>query len=66
MIDIIDYRGFFLHVGPVGKGWRAFIYPPGSESALAESPTNLEKSRKEEIIAEAKKIVDARLRLRLI
>jgi hypothetical protein len=66
MIDIIEYRGYRLHVGPVGKGWRAHIYAPGSNCALAESPTNLETSRREEIIAEAKKIVDGRVGLRLI
>ncbi len=54
MIDIIDYKGYRLCAGPVGKGWRACIYAPGSTSALAESPTNLEKSRKEEIVAEAR------------
>jgi len=37
------------------------IFPPGSSSALAESPATLEKSPKEAIVAEAKKIVDARL-----
>ncbi len=66
MIDIIDYKGYRLCVGPVGKGWRACIYAPGSTSALAESPTNLEKSRKEEIVAAAKRIVDARLGPRLV
>jgi hypothetical protein len=34
------------------------IYAPGSPSALPESPAMLEKSLK---VAEAKKIVDARL-----
>jgi hypothetical protein len=37
------------------------IFPPGSSSALSESPATLEKSSKEAIVAEAKKIVDARL-----
>jgi hypothetical protein len=48
-------------VSPVGKGWRAMIYAPGSPSALPESPAMLEKSLKEAIVVEAKKIVDARL-----
>jgi hypothetical protein len=33
---------------------------------LLDSPTNLEKSRKEDIIALAKQIIDARLRPRLV
>jgi len=61
MIDVINYRGYRLAVGPVGKGWRALIFSPGSTSAWRDSPTNLEKSRKEEIIAEAKRIIDVHL-----
>jgi|SRR6516225_7246236 len=60
MVEIIEYRGYRLHVGPVGKGWRASIYSPDCTSALPDSPTNLEKSRKDEIIAEAKRIIDER------
>ena len=45
---------------PRGKGWRAPIFGPGSTTALADSPTNLEKSRTEDIVAEAKRIIDAR------
>jgi hypothetical protein len=37
------------------------IFPPGSSSALPESPAMLEKSPKEAIVAEARKIVDERL-----
>jgi hypothetical protein len=58
MAEAINYRGYRLLVSPVGKGWRAMIYAPGSPSALPESPATLEKSL---IIVEAKKIVDARL-----
>ena len=61
MIDVIDYRGYRLAVEPVGKGWRALIFSSGSTSAWPNSPTNLEKSRKEEIVAEAKRIIDAYL-----
>jgi hypothetical protein len=61
MIDVIDYRGYRLLVGPVGKGWRALIFSPSSTSASPDSPTNLEKSGREEIIAEAKRIIDAYL-----
>lgn len=51
MLEVIEYRGFRLQVGPVGKGWRAFIYSPDFTSALPDSPTNLEQSRKDEIVA---------------
>ena len=45
----------------MGKGRRGAIFEPGSTRALANSPFNLEKSRSEEIVAEAKRIIDARL-----
>jgi hypothetical protein len=64
MLEIIEYRGYQLRVGRVGKGWRASIYSPGSTSALPDSPTNLEQSRKDEIVAEAKRIIDKRLKSR--
>jgi hypothetical protein len=60
MAEAVNYRGYRFLVSPVGKGWRAMIYAPGSPSALPESPATLEKSLKEAIIVEAKKIVDAR------
>jgi len=56
----LTYRDYRFVVSQVGKGWRAMIYAPGSLSPLHESPTNLEQSSKEAIIAEAKCIVDAR------
>ncbi len=61
MSQRIDYRGYRLEVGPVGKGWRATIYAPGSATPLLESPSMLEKSSKDNIITEAKGIIDARL-----
>jgi len=60
MSEKLDYRGYRLLVSPVGKGCRAMIFPPDSSSALSESPSMLEKCSKEAIVAEAKKIVDAR------
>jgi hypothetical protein len=57
----IEYKGHRIEVSPVGKGWRAAIFAPGSTRAIADSPSNLEKSRSEEIVAEAKRIIDARL-----
>lgn len=56
----LTYKDHRLVVSKVGKGWRAMIYVPRSSSPLRESPTNLEQSSKEAIIAEAKCIVDAR------
>jgi hypothetical protein len=61
MSQRIDYRGYRLEVGPVGKGWRAAIYAPGSPTPLLESPSMLEKSSKDNIVIEAKSIIDARL-----
>ena len=59
-VETVNYNGYRLEVVPVGKGWRVSIYPPESISALRESPSILEKVFKETVIAEAKKIVDAR------
>jgi len=61
MAEELKYRGYRFLVSPVGKGWRAMIYAPHSQSALTESPATLEKSSKEAIVAEARKIVDAAL-----
>ena len=60
-MTVVEYKGFRIEVSPVGRGWRAVILAPGSTRALADSPSNLEKSRTEEIVAEAKRIIDARL-----
>ena len=60
----LEYKGFRIEVTSVGKGWRASIFEPGSNRALADSPFNLEKSRSEEIVAEAKRIIDARFALK--
>jgi hypothetical protein len=57
----LEYKGHRIEVSPVGKGWRAAIFAPGSTRAIADSPSNLEKSRSEEIVADAKRIIDARL-----
>jgi hypothetical protein len=58
----IDYCGYRLEVNSVLKGWRVSIFPPGARFALAESPSTLESCPKEAIIAEAKKIIDARIK----
>jgi hypothetical protein len=61
-MSTIEYRGHRIKVSPLGKGWRASIFAPGSTRALAESPVNLEKSASDDIITEAKRIIDAGLR----
>jgi hypothetical protein len=63
---IIDYKGYRIEVSPLGKGWRASIFSPGSTSPWPNSPTNLEKSGKEEIVAEAKRIIEVRIGPRLL
>jgi hypothetical protein len=60
-MTVIDYKGYQIEVLPVGKGWRASIFSPGSTSPWPNSPANLEKSRMEEIVAEAKRVIEARL-----
>ena len=57
----IECKGHRIEVSRVGKGWRAAIFASNSTRAIADSPSNLEKSRSEEIVAEAKRIIDARL-----
>jgi hypothetical protein len=63
---VIQYKGYRIESSPVGKGWRASIYAPGSSSPWANSPANLEKCGEDEIVAKAKHIIDERLGLRLI
>jgi hypothetical protein len=58
---IITYKGYRLDPRPVGRGWRVFIYPPGNKPVLAEYASSLEKGSKEQVIKEAKRIVDAHL-----
>ena len=65
-MTVIDYKGYRIEVSPVGKGWRASIFSPGSTSPWPNSPANVEKSSEEEIVAEAKRIVEVRLGRRLL
>jgi hypothetical protein len=57
----MEYKGHQIEVSRVGKGWRASIFSPDSKRPLPDSPSNLEKSEAEEIVAEAKRIIDERL-----
>jgi hypothetical protein len=65
-MTVIDYKGYKIEVTPVGKGWRASIFSPGSTAPWPNSPVNLEKSSTDGIIVEAKRIIDVRLGPRLI
>jgi hypothetical protein len=60
-MTIIDYKGYRIEICSVGKGWRASIFSPGSNTPWLNSPVNLEKSSTEEIVAEAKRIIEVRL-----
>jgi hypothetical protein len=59
--EIITYKGYRLDPRPVGRGWRVFVYPPGNKPVLSEFASNLEKGSKEQVIKEAKEIVDTHL-----
>ena len=59
----IQYRGYRIEVIAVGKGFRAQIFPPNATRPLADSPCNLEKSEENDIVAEAKRVIDVHLRL---
>jgi len=65
-MTVIAYKGYRIEVSPVGKGWRASIFSPGATSPWPSSPVNLEKSSTEEIVAEARRIIDASLGPRLL
>jgi hypothetical protein len=62
----IDYKGYTIEISSVGKGWRASIFSPGSTSPWRDSPVNLEKSSTEEIVAEAKRVIDTHLGPRIV
>ena len=65
-MTVVDYEGYRIEVCPVGKGWRASIFSPGSINPWPNSPVNLEKSSMEQIVAEAKRVIDARIGPRLL
>jgi hypothetical protein len=57
--QIIEYRGYELHVVPHGSGLKVLICVPGATFARPEVAQSADKNRREEIIAEARAIVDA-------
>ena len=66
IMTVIDYKGYRIEVSPVGKGWRASIFSPGSTTPWPNSPVNLEKSGTDEIVEEAKRVIETRLGPRLL
>jgi hypothetical protein len=54
--EITEYMGYRLDARPVGKGWRVLIYPPETDSALSEYPSDLESSPKEAVIRRAMRL----------
>ena len=65
-MTVIDYKGYRIEVSAVGRGWRASIFSPGSTSPWPNSPVNLEKSGTDEIVEEAKRVIEMRLGPRLV
>jgi hypothetical protein len=62
MTEIIPYRGYELHIDPQGTGLKVMIRGGGGGGfARPEIAHDPDKSRREELIAEAKATVDALL-----
>ncbi len=57
----IEYRYYRIEVSRVGRGWRASIFAPNARRPLPDSPFNLDKSDENEIVAQAKRVIDAHL-----
>jgi hypothetical protein len=57
-----EYKQHRIAVSLVGKGWRASIFAPSATRPLTDSPCDLEKRDKHEIVAQAKRVIDAHLR----
>jgi hypothetical protein len=59
MTEIIKYGGYDLHIGPHGSGIRVMFRPSaGGGLFRKEISYNPDKSRREQMIAEAKATVD--------
>jgi hypothetical protein len=58
-VENINYRQYRLEVRYQGPGWKVFVYPPGAEFGLSETPNTEEKDEREAVIAQAKEVVDA-------
>jgi hypothetical protein len=58
MTEQIEHRGYRLSVQPHGSGYKILIYPPGSTIALPTIPFDRNKSKREDLIEEAKCMAD--------
>jgi hypothetical protein len=56
--EIIHYRGFELHLDPQGSGLKAAIWLHGLYFMQPAIPFSPDKSLREQLIAEAKSVVD--------
>jgi hypothetical protein len=57
-VEEIRYKGYRLVVEPYGSGWRVLIWPSGSTSAHDEILNIANRDLKQDLTAQAKKIVD--------
>lgn len=58
MAEEIIYREHRLIVSPHGSGWKVLIYPSGSRFAHAEIPNTSDRGSRDDVIAQARRIVD--------
>ena len=56
--EIIEYRGYELHIEPYESGFKARLRKSGSLFDRPELPYSENKTQREQMIAEAKAIVD--------
>ena len=61
MTEIIDYRGYELHIDPQESGLKVGIRKAGSLFLRPDIPYSPDKSKRDQLIAEAKAVVDALL-----
>jgi|HubBroStandDraft_2_1064218.scaffolds.fasta_scaffold2231166_2 hypothetical protein len=54
----LDYRGYRLAVRAQGPGWRVTIYAPGSVFGEEEISQTSDSAGREQVIADARRIVD--------
>jgi hypothetical protein len=58
MTEQIEHHGYRLSVEPHGSGYKILIYPPGASVALPTIPFDRNKSKRLDLIEEAKRMVD--------
>jgi hypothetical protein len=59
MTEQIEHRGYrLLSVQPHGSGYKILIYPPGSTISLPTIPFDRNKSKRKDLIEEAKRMAD--------